>query len=83
MYRFRGDCNERIHDATALIPDRALTLAFVDPTGLDARFETIATLSSRGRVDLLILFADAYDVVRNVDLLPTTVQLKARSSPWA
>ncbi len=64
----KGDCNEQIHDVAAMIPDRALTLAFVDPTGLDARFETIATLSRRGRVDLLILFADAYDVVRNVDL---------------
>lgn len=65
---FRGDCNETIHDVAALIPDRALTLAFVDPTGLDARFDTIAALSNRGQVDLLILFADAYDVVRNVDL---------------
>lgn len=65
---FKDDCNERIHDVASLVPDRALTLAFIDPTGLDARFETIATLSSRGRVDLLILFADAYDIVRNVDL---------------
>ena len=65
---FRGDCNERVHDIAALIPDRALTLAFIDPTGLDAKFETIATLSRRGQVDLLILFADSYDIVRNVDL---------------
>ena len=64
----RGDCNERVNDIVSLIPDRALALAFIDPTGLDARFETIATLSSHGRVDLLILFADAYDIVRNVDL---------------
>ena len=65
---FKGDCNDQIRDVAAMIPDRTLTLAFVDPTGLDARFETIARLSERGRVDLLILFADAYDVVRNVDL---------------
>ena len=64
---FTGDCNERICDVAALIPDRALTLAFIDPTGLDARFDTIATLANRGRVDLLILFPDAYDVVRNVE----------------
>jgi len=64
----RGDCNQLIGDVAQMIPDRALTLAFVDPTGLHARFDTIATLSRRGRVDLLILFADAYDIQRNVDL---------------
>jgi three-Cys-motif partner protein len=64
----KGDCNLLIKEVVKLIPERALTLAFIDPTGLDARFETIDTLSQSGRVDLLILFADAYDVVRNVDL---------------
>jgi len=63
-----GDCNERIGEVASMIPSRALTLAFIDPTGLHARFETIKTLSRCGRVDLLILFPDAYDVVRNVDL---------------
>ncbi len=65
---FQGDCNETIQEVASLIPRGALTLAFIDPTGLDARFETIETLSRRGRVDLLILFADAYDLVRNVAL---------------
>jgi len=49
-----------------MIPDRTLTLAFIDPTGLHARFETIAALSERGHVDLLVLFADAYDIQRNL-----------------
>jgi len=63
---FVGDCNELVQQTASVIPDRALTLAFVDPTGLHAWFETIATLSERGRVDLLLLFADAYDIQRNL-----------------
>ena len=66
---FQGDCNQIIGQLLPFIPDRALTLAFIDPEGLDARFETIRTLTSDRRVDLLVLFADAYDVVRNVDQL--------------
>jgi len=62
------DCNAVVADIAALIPPRALTLAFIDPTGLHAQYETIAALSQCGRVDLLVLFADAYDIVRNADL---------------
>lgn len=64
---FEGDSNTQIHDIVKEIPSRALTLAFIDPEALDARFETVKILADRGQVDLLILFADAYDVVRNVD----------------
>lgn len=63
----RGDCNACISEIVADLPPRALTLAFVDPEGLDVRFETLVTLADKRRVDLLLLFADAYDVVRNVD----------------
>jgi three-Cys-motif partner protein len=61
-----GDCNERIDEIAAAIPDGVLTLAFIDPPGLHAHFETLRKLSARGRVDLLILFADAVDALRNV-----------------
>jgi three-Cys-motif partner protein len=64
---FEGDCNVAIHEMVKQVPDRALTLAFVDPTGLQTHFKTIEVLANRGRVDLLILFADAYDIVRNLD----------------
>ena len=64
---FRGDCNQQIDRIAAMIPNGALTLAFVDPTGLHAKFETIRKLSLRGRVDLLILFADGQDILRNVN----------------
>ena len=62
-----GDCNQLIGRVVDLIPDRALTLAFVDPEGLHARFETLATLTSGRRADLLVLFADRMDIVRNVE----------------
>ena len=63
-----GDCNEVIDQVTSQIPERALTLAFIDPTGLHAHFETIRKLTENRRVDLYILFADNMDLVRNVEL---------------
>lgn len=68
---FHGDCNERITDICAAIPGRALTLAFIDPTGLHAEFETVKILTENRRVDLFILFADNMDIVRNVELYAT------------
>jgi len=64
---FLGDCNQCIDDVVAEIPPGTLTLAFIDPEGLDANFTTIEQLAKNRRVDLLVLFADAYDVVRNVE----------------
>lgn len=64
---FEGDCNELATQVASQIPDGSLTLAFVDPEALHVRFETIAALAARGKVDLLILLADSMDIVRNVD----------------
>ena len=61
----RGDCNQQIDSMVKLIPGKALTLAFLDPTGLHLHFESVAKLASYGRVDLLILFADRMDIIRN------------------
>ncbi len=61
-----GNCNDLIGEVVGLIPQDSLTLAFIDPTGLDAEFRTIATLSRSRRADLLVLFADAYDIPRNL-----------------
>jgi three-Cys-motif partner protein len=71
-----GDCNQEINRTVELIPRRSLTLAFVDPAGLDANFATIEVLTRNRRVDLLILFADAYDVARNVFTYASQVQSK-------
>ena len=64
---YEDDCNSCIHEIVERIPPKALTLAFVDPEGLDFSFATIKALCTNRRADLLILFADAYDIVRNVD----------------
>ena len=60
-----GDCNILIHQVVAKIPARSLTLAFIDPKGLDAQFNTIETPAKSTRTDFVILFADAYDINRN------------------
>jgi len=62
-----GDCNDKVQEVADLIPQNALTLVFIDPTGLDARFETIAALAEQSRADLVVLFADAYDINRNAE----------------
>jgi three-Cys-motif partner protein len=64
----QGDCNEKIDEICGEIPDQALTLAFIDPESLHARFSTVSHLTANRRVDLLILFADRYDIIRNVSL---------------
>ncbi len=63
-----GDCNEVIVELVKLIPQGALTLAFVDPEGLHVHFQTLRILTSSRPVDLAILFADRMDIVRNVAL---------------
>lgn len=63
----QGDCNDLIDDIVRRIPKGSLTLAFVDPTGLHARIETMTRLSAAGQVDLVVLFPDAMDVVRNAE----------------
>lgn len=62
-----GDANVVVPDIVKLLPRGALTLAFIDPEGLDVHWSSVSSLAGAGRVDLLILFADAYDAVRNLD----------------
>lgn len=62
---FNGDCNEMIDQMVARIPPGALVLAFLDPTGLHLWFETVRKLAGHGPVDLLVLFPDAIDILRN------------------
>jgi len=64
---FQGNCNTQIDQLVRYIPKRALTLGFIDPEAMNVDFETVEKLSKCGRVDLLILFADRMDLVRNVD----------------
>ncbi len=64
---FIGDCNYVVRDLISAIPQDALSLAFIDPTGLHANLSTICALTKSRKIDLLILFPDAVDVLRNVD----------------
>lgn len=64
---FVDDCNALIDSISQAIPRGALSLALIDPTGLHAHLETICQLSNARQVDLLILFPDAIDAVRNTE----------------
>jgi three-Cys-motif partner protein len=68
IHVFQGDCNQNIQVLVEKIPQRSLTLAFIDPEGVDINFDSIAALATARQADLLILFADRMDIVRNVDL---------------
>jgi len=52
-----GDCNDVIDRVIAEIPTKdCLTLAFIDPTGWQIRFDTIKRLTERRRADILLTF---------------------------
>lgn len=56
-----GDCNEVIHK----VNPAGLSLAFIDPTGIDCCFETIRVLTQRRNVDLLVTVQFGMDIKRN------------------
>lgn len=59
-----GDANQVVDEIVATIPEKALVLGFLDPTGLHLWFETVRVLSAR-RADLIIYFPDHVDANRN------------------
>lgn len=63
----QGDSNTKIQNVIDAIPPNSLTLAFIDPFSLDIDFDTILQMTQRRAVDLLILFADDMDLIRNVE----------------
>jgi three-Cys-motif partner protein len=67
IHAWQGDVNQLIQDVSRTIPQRSLTVAFVDPFSLDIQFETIRSLARQRPLDLLVLFADSMDIVRNVE----------------
>lgn len=60
-----GDCNSVINDVIKDIPKRSLSLAFIDPTGLQFKFATLQKLAQR-KVDLIITFPDGMAIKRNI-----------------
>lgn len=71
-----GDSNQLAAAIAQQLPKSALTLVFVDPPSLDIHFEALRTMCMGRAVDLLILFADATDAVRNVDLYESIPESK-------
>jgi three-Cys-motif partner protein len=59
-----GDSNKKIGTILAEIPDKTLSLAFLDPYGLHLHFPTLTALAQK-RVDMIIFFPDYLDVLRN------------------
>jgi three-Cys-motif partner protein len=60
-----GDCDDPSFQIGDAIPERALTLCFVDPYSIDIRFSTIRSLSKGRSIDFLCLLASRMDAGRN------------------
>jgi len=54
-----GDCNSQINIIITHIPTGYLSLAFIDPTGLDITFNAVQTLTENRAMDLIINFPEA------------------------
>ena len=63
---WNDDANKIIEKVAESIPDRSLNIAFIDPFSLDIQYDTIRILAQRRSLDLLILFADDMDIIRNI-----------------
>lgn len=59
-----GDANKKVSEIVKSLPQKSLSLAFLDPFGLHLHLSTIKVLATR-RVDLIIFFPDYLDAVRN------------------
>ena len=70
-----GDCNAVI---SKIIPE-GLSLAFIDPTGIDVHFNTIRKLTSGHPVDLLMTIPFQMDIKRNFERFK---QQGSRSKLW-
>jgi spore photoproduct lyase len=61
-----GDCNEKIDEIIGEIPQRSLSLAVVNPTGLHIKFGTLQKPTEGLRIDLIITFPEGMDIKRNL-----------------
>lgn len=60
----QGDANKKISQIVADIPDKTLSLSFLDPYGLHLEFKILKVLANI-RTDLIIFFPDRLDALRN------------------
>lgn len=64
---YPGDANEVVPELARTIPRQALSVAVIDPTGLDLRFEALRTLTTGRRMDLIYVFPEGMAAKRNLD----------------
>ena len=68
-----GDCNALTQQIGNLIPQKSLSLCFLDPTGLQLRFSTLSNLARGSRkIDLIINFPIGMALKRNIDQFYST-----------
>lgn len=67
VHSWLGDANVLASEIAGAIPPRSLNVAFVDPYSLDVDFETVTLIAGQRPLDLMILFADDIDLIRNVE----------------
>jgi len=67
-----GNCNERIDVILKALPANHLTLAFIDPTGLQIHFNTIKRLVHKRKVDLLMTIQFGMGIRMNLPLYAKT-----------
>jgi len=61
-----GDCNTVVDDIRAALPTNHLTLAFIDPTGLQIQFKTIKRLVEARKIDLLMTIQFGMGIKMNI-----------------
>jgi three-Cys-motif partner protein len=81
-----GDCNQKLQQIGKEVPNRALTLCFVDPYKLNIRFQTLQALARNRRMDFLCLLASRMDAGRNphnyTKDVSTKIDLLLGSNDW-
>jgi len=63
-----GDCNQLVATIKSIIPKKSLTVCFLDPTGLQLKYESIRQLTEGIPIDLVINFPLGTALKRNIDL---------------
>lgn len=61
-----GDCNAVIENIRSALPANHLTLAFIDPTGIQIQFQTIERLVHKRKVDLLMTIQFGMGIRMNI-----------------
>jgi len=67
IHLYAEDYNKVAAKVATRVPSDSLSLAFIDPTGLDINLSAIATLTKDKRMDLIILFATGMSIKRNIE----------------